>query len=1250
MKIIFSRLAQHATRLIAGALFLGTGFASPVAADPATCPGIRSTAPYIAERANADTGTCTTHTGFSGIPSEGFYVTFSLSSGNPHVTMQAASNTETISSPSISCSGSSITQGSSTVGSAWFTYPMGPGTRTCSLSYQHGSETVSASFNVVIWDTVTFDRTLGGFTVNTGPFAPPPDTTAPYPTVISRYNPSSFWTNGNSVTWNAQFSEDVVNVDPSDFFIINPPADSSLSITGSGSSYFVTLSGGTAIETYDGGVQIGISSSNNITDIAGNALGSNPSGYSIQHYAFDNTAPTFTLSSTAPNPVTGNFDVIVNMSEQITFPSNDPADIFSITNGTLANWQPDFTASPPRYTATIQPTTDGLVSVVIPAGQVTDRAGNANTAASNTISRTYTSDTTAPTVSITSTASNPTNTSPIPVTVTFSEDVNGFTSDDLTVSGGTVSNFTGSDGDASYSFDLAPTADGTVTVDINAAVAADIAGNDNEAASQFSIVYDSAAPSATSVSIASDNTPSSGATVGDTITLSLTFGEAVGQPSVTIQGETATVTGSGTTWSASLVVGAQTSTGPVSFTVSGIADTAGNAAAGNVTSTTDNSAVTIAAAPGFSKVFSPDTIELGRIGTLTYTVDNSASPLAASNLDFTHIMPSGIIVSYQPNASTTCTGGTLTATGGGGVVRYSGGTVAAGATCTVSVDYRAEQVGTRQSTTGTFTSSLGSSGTASDTLTITQPDPLLFGMAFTPDSIVQGETTTLTFTIENGSALLASSIAFTNTLPAGLVVADQPNVSNTCIGGAVTAVAGSGTITYSGGQLTPIAATCAISVDVKATGSGSMVNVSGDLTSSLGNSGTATDTLTVAADTTAPVLTLDGVPDSFDPGDVFSLSFSFTESVQNFDATDVIVTGGVLSGFTGGPTTFTATLTPDGTQNVTVSVAEGAAQDLAGNPSNAVNASSTLSSADIAGQMIADFMQGRSRNLIANQPGLTGFLSGQQQGGKLNAQVTRGFANLDTQARSGPLWFSLRGSTTDYDNGADNTYALGVVGGHIEAHSGLIFGGMLQFDYAKDSMGGGVETRGHGWMAGPYVVAQMGAQPMFFEGRLLYGETSNKVSPFGTFTDSFESERWLAMLAVSGSYEAERMRIFPRLQFSHAVDKQLAYVDGLSNTVPEQSIRLSELSAGVDFEAPLFGETSGHVLTWGASAIWSRISGDGAATAFITDSEGGRGRLDLGYRYTGQDGLTVNGDLFYDGIGSGSFETYGVELGVAINF
>ncbi|GAA4363055.1 hypothetical protein GCM10023185_31480 [Hymenobacter saemangeumensis] len=114
----------------------------------------------------------------------------------------------------------------------------------------------------------------------------------------------------------------------------------------------------------------------------------------------------------------------------------------------------------------------------------TDAAGNVSP---NSNTNTFTVDTTAPTVAVSSTASNPTNSSPIPVTVTFSEAVSGFVAGDVTVSNGTVSGFSGSG--SVYTFNVTPTAGGTVTVNIAAGVAQDAAGNGNTAAPTFTITY-----------------------------------------------------------------------------------------------------------------------------------------------------------------------------------------------------------------------------------------------------------------------------------------------------------------------------------------------------------------------------------------------------------------------------------------------------------------------------------------------------------------------------------------------------------------------------------------------------------------------------------------------------------------------------------------------------------------------------------------------------------------------------------------
>jgi predicted extracellular nuclease len=132
-------------------------------------------------------------------------------------------------------------------------------------------------------------------------------------------------------------------------------------------------------------------------------------------------------------------------------------------------------------------------------------------------------DSTSPTVSMTSTVLDPTNASPIPVTVTFSEAVTGFTASDITVTNGTVSNFSGSG--AAYTFDLIPSTNGLVTADIAAGVAFDAAGNANTAAPQFSRTYDGTAP--TVLSITRQPPLDQVVTSGNTVTFRVTFSEDV---------------------------------------------------------------------------------------------------------------------------------------------------------------------------------------------------------------------------------------------------------------------------------------------------------------------------------------------------------------------------------------------------------------------------------------------------------------------------------------------------------------------------------------------------------------------------------------------------------------------------------------------------------------------------------------------------------------------------------------------------
>jgi hypothetical protein len=140
---------------------------------------------------------------------------------------------------------------------------------------------------------------------------------------------------------------------------------------------------------------------------------------------------------------------------------------------------------------------------------------------------------------------------------------------------------------------------------------------------------------------------------------------------------------------------------------------------GNSGTATDTLIVNAVPAPAFDKVFSPNSIIISGTSTLIFTINNNAGTVAAGSLSFTDNLPAGLNIASPANASTTCAGGTLTAVSGTGVISYNGGSAAARSTCTIRVDVTSIVAGIYVNTTSALTSSLGNSGTATDTLTVT---------------------------------------------------------------------------------------------------------------------------------------------------------------------------------------------------------------------------------------------------------------------------------------------------------------------------------------------------------------------------------------------------------------------------------------------------------------------------------------------------------------------------------------------------
>jgi hypothetical protein len=323
-----------------------------------------------------------------------------------------------------------------------------------------------------------------------------PDFTPPTVSSISRSVPSGEFTNAAQVSYTVAFSEKVTGLSASNFSLTTSGLTGAAvgSVSGSGKTWTVAVITGSG----DGSLELNMTSGTGVTDASGNALSGAP--VAGESYTIDKTAPI----------VSAGADVGANaQSTQTATASDSHAMTYAWTMvsgpGAISFGSSD------ALSTTMEADAEGTYLIQFTA---TDAAGN-----SASDSMTLTWDQTAPMVSITSTASDPTSVNPIPLTITFSEAVTGFTVSDITVTNGTAFSFSGSG--ASYTVNITSSSDGGVVVGVAAGVAQDACGNANLAANKLEIEYDSAAPT---VSI---STTSSETFQTSTMLVTITFSKAV---------------------------------------------------------------------------------------------------------------------------------------------------------------------------------------------------------------------------------------------------------------------------------------------------------------------------------------------------------------------------------------------------------------------------------------------------------------------------------------------------------------------------------------------------------------------------------------------------------------------------------------------------------------------------------------------------------------------------------------------------
>ena len=272
-----------------------------------------------------------------------------------------------------------------------------------------------------------------------------------------------------------------------------------------------------------------------------------------------NVVETASVSITAASAVTEKpqnsaFDVTITFSETVTgFAASDISLTTTRTEGTGSATVSNLTGSGTTYTATITPpaNVEGTVKISVPAGAAVDSNSQGNAASSEF---SVAIDTKAPSVTITNVPTITQN-SAFTVTITFGEDVTGFTASDITLGGtATATVSLASVSNAEYTATITPTTNGSVSIQVPADVAKDAANNNNTASGTHTVTVSLAGPSVTITNV--PTTPQNSA-----FTVTITFSEAVTgftASDITLTTTLSTGTGNATVTNLALVTGSDT--------------------------------------------------------------------------------------------------------------------------------------------------------------------------------------------------------------------------------------------------------------------------------------------------------------------------------------------------------------------------------------------------------------------------------------------------------------------------------------------------------------------------------------------------------------------------------------------------------------------------------------------------------------------------------------------------------------------
>ncbi|TWB07103.1 Ig-like domain-containing protein [Bradyrhizobium stylosanthis] len=673
--------------------------------------------------------------------------------------------------------------------------------------------------------------------------------------------------------------------------------------------------------------------------------------------------------------------------------------------------------------------------------------------------------------------------------------------------------------------------------------------------------------------------------------------------------------------------------------------------------------------PVIDATFAPSSIPVNGTTTLTFTITNPSASTALTGAAFSDTLPPGLVITAANALTTTC-GGVFTAAAGSGPITLSGGTVAAGSSCTASLNVTATSVGAKTNTSGPVSSTNGGTGnTASAVVTVTTSTTTT-GLTSSLNPSGLGQSVTFTATVTTPSGTPTGTVTFKDgptTLGTGVLAGGVATFTTAALS------AGSHSITavYAGDANNAGSASAALTQAVNQSATTTVVTSSQ-------NPSAAGQPVTFSATVSSGGGTPTGTVTFSDGGAVIGTA-TLAAGVATFTAGSLTLGSHTITASYAGNATYTASTSAPLIQSVNTpadslklramqTLAAPVAAQFSGQAISGVVDSAIGEGFSDGGPLVMLNSSGVRFNFAAdpdaattdpaprgagNDPaqsrdrasalGMRPASPSQMPGSRVDdafaaindAAAAKAPPRRIAEPRDWLAWAEVRGATLDRWSvaplGSATTVPM-LYGNQVNALAGVtrkltpnllvgVLGGYETFDYHSDVLTG--RLKGDGWTLGSYLGWRVTDTVRFDAGIAYSGIGYNATA--GTAAGSFTGSRWLASGGLTGTYRYLGLLIEPSAKVYAMWEHESAYTDTLGTLQAARDFTSGRASGGVKLAYPVAWLSRATVTPYvglygdyyfnGDTAAASALAAAATPPAFLLDGWSARATGGFAARY-----------------------------------